>query len=122
MKTQNNKENYQVDEFGFYGNFGGTFVEDKLAECVEELQENYKKVIHDPEFLAEYYQLLKDYVGRPSPLYLAHRLSEKYGCKIYLKREDLNHTGAHKINNAIGQVLLAKRNICMAGSNSMVWL
>ena len=102
-------KNYQVDQFGFYGNFGGTFVEDKLAHCVQELQENYKKVIHDPSFLEEYYKLLKDYVGRPSPLYLAKRLSEKYGCKIYLKREDLNHTGAHKINNAIGQVLLAKR-------------
>ncbi len=102
-------KNYQVDEYGFYGNFGGTFVEDRLKKCVAELQENYKKVIHDPSFLEEYHQLLKDYVGRPSPLYLAKRLSERYGCKIYLKREDLNHTGAHKINNAIGQVLLAKR-------------
>ena len=96
-------KNYQVDQFGFYGNFGGTFVEEKLANCVKELQENYKKVIHDPSFLDEYYKLLKDYVGRPSPLYLAKRLSDKYGCKIYLKREDLNHTGAHKINNAIGR-------------------
>ena len=101
--------NYQVDQFGFYGDFGGTFIPEKLEKCVNELQENYKKFINDPSFLEEYYKLLKDYVGRPSPLYLANRLSAKYGCKIYLKREDLNHTGAHKINNAIGQVLLAKR-------------
>lgn len=102
-------EKYNVDPFGFYGDFGGTFVEEQLAYCVKELQENYKKVLMDSSFRAEYYQLLKDYVGRPSPLYFARSLSDKYGCKVYLKREDLNHTGAHKINNAIGQVLLAKR-------------
>ena len=100
---------YQVNEEGFYGEFGGTFIPDVLKRCVEELKENYLKVLNDEGFKKEYNQLLKDYVGRPSPLYLSRRLSQLYGCKIYLKREDLNHTGAHKINNAIGQVLLAKR-------------
>ena len=76
---------------------------------MEELQNAYSKVLESEGFKQEFHQLLRDYVGRPSPLYLANRLSKKYGCKIYLKREDLNHTGAHKINNAIGQVLLAKR-------------
>ncbi len=100
---------YQVDENGFYGEFGGTYVPEKLRQCVDELRSSYLKVIEDQEFRNEYEQLLKDYVGRPSPLYLACRLSERYGCRIYLKREDLNHTGAHKINNAIGQALLARR-------------
>lgn len=100
---------YQVTPNGYYGQFGGAYVPEILHRCVEELQQNYLKVLNDPTFQAEYYTLLKHYVGRPSPLYLANRLSERYGCKIYLKREDLNHTGAHKINNAIGQILLAKR-------------
>lgn len=100
---------YQVDENGFYGEFGGAYVPEKLRQCVDELRSSYLKVIEDQEFRNEYEQLLKDYVGRPSPLYLACRLSERYGCRIYLKREDLNHTGAHKINNAIGQALLARR-------------
>lgn len=100
---------YQVDENGFYGEFGGAYVPEKLRQCVDELRSSYLKVIEDQEFRNEYDQLLKDYVGRPSPLYLARRLSERYGCRIYLKREDLNHTGAHKINNAIGQALLARR-------------
>lgn len=102
-------KSYQVNEKGYYGEFGGTYIPEILHRCVSELQEAYSKVLDDEGFKKEYAQLLKDYVGRPSPLYLANRLSEKYGCKIYLKREDLNHTGAHKINNAIGQVLLAKR-------------
>lgn len=102
-------KSYQVNEKGYYGEFGGAYIPEILHRCVSELQEAYSKVLEDKEFKKEYAQLLKDYVGRPSPLYLAKRLSEKYGCKIYLKREDLNHTGAHKINNAIGQVLLAKR-------------
>lgn len=102
-------ETYQVNQNGYYGEFGGAYIPEILHRCVEELRINYRKVIDDPYFQQEFHQLLKDYVGRPSPLYLAKRLSELYGCKIYLKREDLNHTGAHKINNAIGQILLAKR-------------
>lgn len=104
-----NMETYQVNQNGYYGEFGGAYIPEILHRCVEELRINYRKVIDDPNFQQEFHQLLKDYVGRPSPLYLAKRLSELYGCKIYLKREDLNHTGAHKINNAIGQILLAKR-------------
>ena len=100
---------YQVNQEGFYGDFGGAYIPEILHRCVEELRNAYRKVLADEGFQKEYDALLKDYVGRPSPLYLAPRLSEKYGCKIYLKREDLNHTGAHKINNAIGQVLLARR-------------
>ena len=100
---------YQVNEEGYYGNFGGAYIPEILHRCVTELKEAYLKVLESQDFQEEFAQLLREYVGRPSPLYLAKRLSEKYGCKIYLKREDLNHTGAHKINNAIGQVLLAKR-------------
>lgn len=100
---------YQVNEEGYYGNFGGAYIPEILHRCVTELKEAYLKVLESQDFQEEFAQLLRDYVGRPSPLYLAKRLSEKYSCKIYLKREDLNHTGAHKINNAIGQVLLAKR-------------
>ena len=101
--------NFLVDKEGYYGEFGGAYVPEILHKCVEELQNTYLKVLQSEDFKREYDQLLRDYVGRPSPLYLAHRLSEKYGCRIYLKREDLNHTGAHKINNSIGQVLLARR-------------
>lgn len=100
---------YLVDQEGYYGDFGGAYVPEILHQCVEDLKVNYLKVLESKEFKQEFEQLLKDYVGRPSPLYLAQRLSHRYGCKIYLKREDLNHTGAHKINNAIGQVLLARR-------------
>ena len=100
---------YQVDKNGFYGDFGGAYIPEILYQCVEDLKNAYQKVLDSESFKQEFAQLLRDYVGRPSPLYLANRLSEKYGCKIYLKREDLNHTGAHKINNAIGQVLLARR-------------
>ena len=99
---------YLVDQDGYYGEFGGAYVPEILHKCVEDLQNEYLKVLKSETFQREYHQLLRDYVGRPSPLYLAHRLSEKYGCKIYLKREDLNHTGAHKINNTVGQILLAR--------------
>lgn len=101
--------NYKVSSEGYYGEFGGAFVPEILHQCIENLQKRYQQEINDPDFQKEYQQLLKDYVGRPTPLYLAKRLSEQYGCKIYLKREDLNHTGAHKINNTLGQILLAKR-------------
>ena len=100
---------YQVNENGYYGEFGGAYIPEILHQCVEELKNAYLQVLESKDFKQEFATLLRDYVGRPSPLYLAKRLSEKYGCKIYLKREDLNHTGAHKINNAIGQILLAKR-------------
>ncbi|MCL4481120.1 MAG: tryptophan synthase subunit beta, partial [Bacteroidetes bacterium] len=100
---------YQVDPQGYYGDFGGAYIPEILHRCVSELQSTYLKVIESDEFKKEFEQLLQDYVGRPSPLYLAKRLSAKYGCKIYLKREDLNHTGAHKINNTIGQILLARK-------------
>ncbi len=100
---------YQVNKNGYYGEFGGAYIPEILHQCVKDLQENYLKVLESDSFREEYIQLLKDYVGRPSPLYLTRRLSKKYGCKIYLKREDLNHTGAHKINNTIGQILLARR-------------
>ena len=100
---------YQVDEKGFFGKFGGAYVPEILYKCVTELQQAYKPIIESEEFKKEYRALLKDYVGRPSPLYYAKRMSEKYGCQLYLKREDLNHTGAHKINNTIGQILMAKK-------------
>ncbi|WP_101689601.1 tryptophan synthase subunit beta [Dysgonomonas massiliensis] len=100
---------FAIDQNGFYGDFGGAFIPDVLKNNIENLQKAYGEILADPSFQAEFDDLLRNYVGRPSPLYLAKRLSEKYGCKIYLKREDLNHTGAHKINNAIGQILIAKR-------------
>ena len=100
---------YQVDKDGFYGSFGGTYVPEILYKTVEDLKNQYESIIESEDFLNEYYQLLRDYVGRPSPLYFAKRMSAKYGCQLYLKREDLNHTGAHKINNAIGQILLARK-------------
>jgi len=104
-----NMKTYNVNEKGYYGEFGGAFIPEMLYPNVEELRQNYLKVMAEPEFQKEFNQLLKDYVGRPSPLYYAKRLSEKYNTRIYLKREDLNHTGAHKINNTIGQILMAKR-------------
>lgn len=100
---------YNVNEAGYYGEFGGAYIPEVLNQCVEDLKNRYLKELADPSFQEEFHQLLRDYVGRPSPLYYANRLSELYGCKIYLKREDLNHTGAHKINNTIGQILMAKR-------------
>ena len=103
------KTTLQPDENGFYGEFGGAFVPEMLYPNVLELQQNYLKIIADDDFQKEFKLLLKDYVGRPTPLYFSKNLSEQFQAQIYLKREDLNHTGAHKINNAIGQVLLAKR-------------
>ncbi|MFC7348567.1 tryptophan synthase subunit beta [Chryseobacterium zhengzhouense] len=97
------------DENGYYGEFGGAFIPEMLYPNVEELQKNYLKIIESEDFQKEYQDLLKNYVGRATPLYFAKNLSQKYNTQIYLKREDLNHTGAHKINNALGQVLLAKR-------------
>ena len=94
---------------GFYGRFGGAYVPEILYKCVTDLQQAYLPIIESDEFNTEYRALLRDYVGRPSPLYYARRMSKKYGCRLYLKREDLNHTGAHKINNTIGQILMAKR-------------
>ncbi|MES2418086.1 MAG: tryptophan synthase subunit beta [Bacteroidota bacterium] len=101
--------NYFVSERGYYGDFGGAYIPEMLYPNVEELRQNYLRLINEESFQQEFKALLKDYVGRPSPLYLAKRLSEKYGANIFLKREDLNHTGAHKINNTIGQILLAER-------------
>lgn len=100
--------NYKVTDDGFFGRFGGAYVPEILYKCVHDLQEAYLPILESESFQREYRSLLRDYVGRPSPLYFAKRLSERYGCKIYLKREDLNHTGAHKINNTIGQILLAR--------------
>ncbi|WP_452223609.1 tryptophan synthase subunit beta [Lacinutrix chionoecetis] len=100
---------YNISDNGYYGEFGGAYIPEMLYPNVEELRLNYLKVMAEPSFKKEFDQLLKDYVGRPSPLYFAKRLSEKYKTKIYLKREDLNHTGAHKVNNTIGQILMAQR-------------
>ncbi|WP_234736280.1 tryptophan synthase subunit beta [Tellurirhabdus bombi] len=100
---------YQVDEEGYYGTFGGAFIPEMLYPNVEELRENYLKIINEPSFQQEFHALLEDYVGRPTPLFLASRLSKQYNTTIYLKREDLCHTGAHKVNNTIGQILVAQR-------------
>ena len=100
---------YNVDEKGYYGDFGGAYIPEMLYPNVEELRNNYKTLTAAPEFQKEFHQLLCEYVGRPTPLYFASRLSEKYQTKIYLKREDLCHTGAHKVNNTIGQILLAQK-------------
>ena len=101
--------NYNLDEKGYYGSFGGAFIPEMLYPNVNELKKNYLKIISEKNFQKEFNELLNKYVGRPTPLYFASRLSEKYNTKIYLKREDLCHTGAHKVNNTIGQILLAQR-------------
>ncbi len=101
--------NYNIDKKGYYGNFGGAFIPEMLYPNVTELKKNYLKIISEKDFQKEFNDLLGKYVGRPTPLYFAKRLSKKYNAKIYLKREDLCHTGAHKINNTIGQILLAKK-------------
>jgi phosphoribosylanthranilate isomerase len=106
---KNKKMSYNVNEKGYYGQFGGAYIPEMLYPNVEELRQHYLDITATPDFKEEFNQLLKDYVGRPSPLYFAKRLSEKYNTKVYLKREDLNHTGAHKINNTIGQILVAKK-------------
>ena len=103
------KQSYLVDSNGYYGEFGGAYVPEILYSTVEALKEQYIGILESEEFRSEYTTLLRDYVGRPSPLYRAARMSAKYGCELYLKREDLNHTGAHKINNTVGQILLAKK-------------
>jgi tryptophan synthase beta chain len=100
---------YTVDERGYYGQFGGAYIPEMLYPNVEELRNKYLEIIEHDDFKKEFHDLLKNYVGRPTPLYHASRMSEKYGARIYLKREDLCHTGAHKVNNTIGQILLAKR-------------
>lgn len=109
MTALQNQSAYQVNERGYYGQFGGAYIPEMLYPNVEELRDNYLKIIAQPDFQEEFHGLLRDYVGRPTPLYLAQRLSEKYNTNIYLKREDLCHTGAHKVNNTIGQILLARR-------------
>ena len=93
----------------YYGQFGGQYVSESLMNTLAELEKAFDEAINDPQFIKDYMYYLKEYVGRETPLYYAERISEKYGAEIYLKREDLNHTGAHKINNVIGQILLAKR-------------
>jgi tryptophan synthase beta chain len=100
---------FTVDKNGYYGNFGGAYIPEMLHPNIEELRQQYLNIMNEPGFQQEFQQLLRDYVGRPSPLFFARRLSEKYQAQIYLKREDLNHTGAHKVNNTLGQILLAKR-------------
>ena len=102
-------KSYLVDQEGYYGEFGGAYVPEILHKCVSDLQQAYLPILESADFQQEYRALLRDYVGRPSPLYRARRLSERYGATIYLKREDLNHTGAHKINNTVGQILVARR-------------
>ena len=100
---------YNVDNKGYYGEFGGAYIPEMMYSNIEELRSKYIKICSETSFKKEFDELLKDYVGRPTPLYFASRLSDKYNTKIYLKREDLCHTGAHKINNTIGQILLAKK-------------
>src|SRR5664280_228409 len=103
------RSEYTINDKGYYGEFGGAFIPEMLQKNVAELLEKYLKIMDDPEFKAELRLLITDYAGRPSPLYFAPRLSAHFKSNIYLKREDLNHTGSHKINNALGQILLAKR-------------
>lgn len=100
---------YQVDEKGYYGDFGGAYIPEMLYPNVEELRRQYLDIMKEESFQKEFKDLLRDYVGRPTPLYYAERFSKQYGTKVYLKREDLCHTGAHKINNTVGQILMAKR-------------
>ena len=109
MNKYKKNKTMEPDKNGFFGQYGGAYIPEILYKVVHDLQDQYKEIIDSKEFQDEYGLLLKDYVGRPSPLYYAKRMSEKYGCKLYLKREDLNHTGAHKINNTIGQILMAKK-------------
>ena len=99
---------YSVDERGYYGEFGGAYIPEILHQCVTDLEKAYRTIMESERFQADFNALLRDYVGRPSPLYLSRQLSARFGAKIYLKREDLNHTGAHKINNTIGQILIAR--------------
>lgn len=114
VQVENSK--FAVDERGYYGNYGGAYIPEMLYPNVEELRKNYLEIIYKPSFQEKFHQLLQDYVGRPTPLFLAERLSEKYKTTVYLKREDLCHTGAHKVNNTIGQILLAQE----LGKNKIV--
>lgn len=107
--SQYSNSKFQVNKHGYYGQFGGAYIPEMLHPNIEELQQKYLEIIYSDEFQQEFNALMKDYVGRPTSLYFAKRLSEKYHTNIYLKREDLCHTGAHKVNNTIGQILLAKR-------------
>ncbi|GAB1451360.1 hypothetical protein MASR2M47_14160 [Draconibacterium sp.] len=100
---------YTVNEKGYYGEFGGAWIPEMMYTNIDELEHRYLEIIQSEKFKTEFDKLLKDYVGRPSPLYYASRMSEHYGSKIFLKREDLNHTGSHKLNNTIGQILLAQQ-------------
>ena len=100
---------YQANEKGYYGEFGGAYIPEMMYQNIDHLQKCYLEIIESAEFQQEFRQLLRDYAGRPSPLYYSERLSDHYHAKIFLKREDLNHTGSHKINNTVGQILLAKR-------------
>src|SRR5687768_4038983 len=100
---------FEVSERGYYGEFGGAYIPEMLFRNIDELRTSYKQILGDRKFQKEFRQLLKDYAGRPTPLFFAERLSRKHNTNIFLKREDLCHTGAHKINNTIGQVLLAIR-------------
>jgi tryptophan synthase beta chain len=102
-------QTYTVNPQGFYGDFGGAYVPEILYACLEELRSGYLDILASPDYQEEFHTLLQDYAGRPTPLYFAQRLSDRYHCRVYLKREDLNHTGAHKITNALGQILLARR-------------
>ena len=118
---------YQVDEKGYYGRFGGAFIPEMLYPNILELKENYLKIMEEAAFRSEFEALLKTYVGRPTPLYFAERLSEVYDTRIYLKREDLCHTGAHKVNNTVGQILRqsdwAKQELSRKPvRGSMAWL
>jgi tryptophan synthase beta chain len=101
--------NYQVNDKGFYGEFGGAYIPEMMYQNIEELRRRYLEIMNSPSFKKEFAELLQNYVGRPSPLYYAKRLSENYKAKIFIKREDLNHTGSHKINNTIGQILIARQ-------------
>lgn len=103
------KGKFDCNEKGYYGKFGGSYIPELLYSNVEELKHNYLSIINEPSFQKEFNDILKDYVGRPTPLFFASRLSKETGARIYLKREDLAHTGAHKINNAVGQILIARR-------------
>lgn len=114
LKVENSQ--FGVDERGYYGKFGGAYIPEMLFPNIEELRNNYLDIIYKPSFQEKFHQLLQDYVGRPTPLFFAERLSEKYNTKVYLKREDLCHTGAHKVNNTIGQILLAQE----LGKNKIV--
>ncbi len=108
IKNKEDMHTYSVDERGYYGEFGGAYIPEILHQCVTDLEKAYRTIMESERFQADFNALLRDYVGRPSPLYLSRQLSARFGAKIYLKREDLNHTGAHKINNTIGQILIAR--------------